>query len=120
MEVELIQICSQEFFGRIVYHCGRGQNWIVTIFTQTCQVFKKKELHILNLELWTFCAGGIHTALFRDCLMYALCQKLYFPSVSLQTCRLLCHVSGTEPLEITCIHAEETFHVIGPQVTQSV
>ncbi|GLD65839.1 alpha-catulin isoform X1, partial [Lates japonicus] len=32
-----------------------------------------------------------------------------------ETCRLLCHVSGTEPLEITCIHAEETFHVIGPQ-----
>ncbi|XP_029976553.1 alpha-catulin [Salarias fasciatus] len=33
-----------------------------------------------------------------------------------ETCRLLCHVSGTEPLEITCIHAEETFHVIGPQI----
>lgn len=41
----------------------------------------KKELHILNLELWPFCAGGIDTALFRDCLMYALCQKLYFPSL---------------------------------------
>uniref|UniRef100_A0A8C5HBC0 Alpha-catulin n=1 Tax=Gouania willdenowi TaxID=441366 RepID=A0A8C5HBC0_GOUWI len=33
-----------------------------------------------------------------------------------EACRLLCHVSGTEPLEITCIHAEETFHVIGPQI----
>ncbi|XP_027031418.1 alpha-catulin isoform X2 [Tachysurus fulvidraco] len=33
-----------------------------------------------------------------------------------ETCRLLCHISGTEPLEITCIHAEETFHVIGPQI----
>ncbi|XP_030644831.1 alpha-catulin isoform X2 [Chanos chanos] len=33
-----------------------------------------------------------------------------------ETCRLLCHVSGTEPLEITCIHAEETFHIIGPQI----
>uniref|UniRef100_A0A8D3E4I8 Alpha-catulin n=1 Tax=Scophthalmus maximus TaxID=52904 RepID=A0A8D3E4I8_SCOMX len=33
-----------------------------------------------------------------------------------ETCRLLCHVSGTEPLEITCVHAEETFHVIGPQI----
>ncbi|XP_034016072.1 alpha-catulin isoform X2 [Thalassophryne amazonica] len=33
-----------------------------------------------------------------------------------ETCRLLCHVSGTEPLEITCIHAEETFHVVGPQI----
>ncbi|CAL1584563.1 unnamed protein product [Knipowitschia caucasica] len=33
-----------------------------------------------------------------------------------ETCQLLCHVSGTEPLEITCIHAEETFHVIGPQI----
>uniref|UniRef100_A0A674DI37 Catenin (cadherin-associated protein), alpha-like 1 n=1 Tax=Salmo trutta TaxID=8032 RepID=A0A674DI37_SALTR len=33
-----------------------------------------------------------------------------------ETCRLLCHVSGTEPLEITCIHAEETFHVTGPQI----
>ncbi|TNN85814.1 Alpha-catulin [Liparis tanakae] len=33
-----------------------------------------------------------------------------------ETCRLLCHVSGNEPLEITCIHAEETFHVIGPQI----
>ncbi|XP_062870271.1 alpha-catulin [Trichomycterus rosablanca] len=33
-----------------------------------------------------------------------------------ETSRLLCHVSGTEPLEITCIHAEETFHVIGPQI----
>ncbi|MEQ2253618.1 Alpha-catulin [Ilyodon furcidens] len=36
--------------------------------------------------------------------------------VRFQACRLLCHVSGTEPLEITCIHAEETFHVIGPQI----
>ncbi|KAJ7991783.1 hypothetical protein DPEC_G00287450 [Dallia pectoralis] len=33
-----------------------------------------------------------------------------------EACRLLCHISGTEPLEITCIHAEETFHVIGPQI----
>ncbi|XP_012685030.1 alpha-catulin isoform X2 [Clupea harengus] len=36
-----------------------------------------------------------------------------------ETCRLLCHVSGTEPLEITCIHAEETFHVIGPQIVSA-
>ncbi|XP_077362441.1 alpha-catulin isoform X2 [Festucalex cinctus] len=33
-----------------------------------------------------------------------------------ENCRLLCHVCGTEPLEITCVHAEETFHVIGPQI----
>nr|XP_014345522.1 PREDICTED: alpha-catulin [Latimeria chalumnae] len=33
-----------------------------------------------------------------------------------ETCRLLRHISGTEPLEITCIHAEETFQVIGPQI----
>ncbi|KAJ3580585.1 hypothetical protein NHX12_034356, partial [Muraenolepis orangiensis] len=33
-----------------------------------------------------------------------------------ETCRLLGHVSGTEPLEITCVHAEETFTVIGPQI----
>ncbi|XP_039382400.1 alpha-catulin isoform X4 [Mauremys reevesii] len=33
-----------------------------------------------------------------------------------ETCRLLRHVSGTEPLEITCIHAEDTFQVIGPQI----
>ncbi|XP_055075444.2 alpha-catulin [Misgurnus anguillicaudatus] len=34
----------------------------------------------------------------------------------LEACRLLCHISGSEPLEITCIHAEETFRVIGPQI----
>uniref|UniRef100_A0A4W3JT76 Alpha-catulin n=1 Tax=Callorhinchus milii TaxID=7868 RepID=A0A4W3JT76_CALMI len=34
----------------------------------------------------------------------------------IETCRLLRHISGTEPLEITCIHAEETFQVIGPQI----
>ncbi|XP_053874516.1 alpha-catulin isoform X2 [Malaclemys terrapin pileata] len=33
-----------------------------------------------------------------------------------ETCRLLRHVSGTEPLEITCIHAEDTFQVTGPQI----
>nr|XP_040142072.1 alpha-catulin isoform X3 [Ictidomys tridecemlineatus] len=33
-----------------------------------------------------------------------------------ETCRLLRHVSGTEPLEITCIHAEETFQVTGQQI----
>ncbi|KAG7469777.1 hypothetical protein MATL_G00132410 [Megalops atlanticus] len=33
-----------------------------------------------------------------------------------ETCQLLRHISGTEPLEITCIHAEETFQVIGPQI----
>ncbi|XP_050020215.1 alpha-catulin isoform X2 [Alexandromys fortis] len=33
-----------------------------------------------------------------------------------ETCRLLRHVSGTEPLEITCIHAEETFLVTGQQI----
>ncbi|XP_003968874.2 alpha-catulin isoform X2 [Takifugu rubripes] len=37
-----------------------------------------------------------------------------------ETCRLLYHVSGSEPLEITCIHAEETFHVIGPQIISAV
>ncbi|XP_012878684.1 PREDICTED: alpha-catulin [Dipodomys ordii] len=34
----------------------------------------------------------------------------------IETCRLLRHVSGTEPLEITCIHAEETFQVTGQQI----
>lgn len=33
-----------------------------------------------------------------------------------ETCRLLRHVSGTEPLEITCMHAEETFQVTGQQI----
>ncbi|XP_029445841.1 LOW QUALITY PROTEIN: alpha-catulin [Rhinatrema bivittatum] len=33
-----------------------------------------------------------------------------------ETCRLLRHVSGTEPLEITCLHAEDTFQVTGPQI----
>ncbi|XP_069769387.1 alpha-catulin isoform X1 [Narcine bancroftii] len=33
-----------------------------------------------------------------------------------ETSRLLRHISGTEPLEITCLHAEETFRVIGPQI----
>ncbi|XP_067425995.1 alpha-catulin isoform X5 [Emydura macquarii macquarii] len=33
-----------------------------------------------------------------------------------ETCRLLRHVSGTEPLEITCVHAEDTFQVTGPQI----
>uniref|UniRef100_A0A2I3FRU0 Alpha-catulin n=1 Tax=Nomascus leucogenys TaxID=61853 RepID=A0A2I3FRU0_NOMLE len=33
-----------------------------------------------------------------------------------ETCRLLRHISGTEPLEITCIHAEETFQVTGQQI----
>ncbi|XP_072460463.1 alpha-catulin [Notamacropus eugenii] len=34
----------------------------------------------------------------------------------IETCRLLRHVSGTEPLEITCMHAEETFQVTGQQI----
>ncbi|XP_044514207.1 alpha-catulin [Gracilinanus agilis] len=34
----------------------------------------------------------------------------------IESCRLLRHVSGTEPLEITCMHAEETFHVTGQQI----
>ncbi|XP_027694910.1 alpha-catulin-like isoform X1 [Vombatus ursinus] len=33
-----------------------------------------------------------------------------------ETCRLLRHISGTEPLEITCMHAEETFQVTGQQI----
>ncbi|XP_025020594.1 alpha-catulin isoform X2 [Python bivittatus] len=33
-----------------------------------------------------------------------------------EICHLLRHVSGTEPLEITCLHAEDTFHVTGPQI----
>ncbi|XP_032716691.1 alpha-catulin isoform X2 [Lontra canadensis] len=33
-----------------------------------------------------------------------------------EVCRLLRHISGTEPLEITCIHAEETFQVTGQQI----
>ncbi|XP_032274207.1 alpha-catulin isoform X4 [Phoca vitulina] len=32
-----------------------------------------------------------------------------------EVCRLLRHISGTEPLEITCAHAEETFQVTGQQ-----
>ncbi|XP_026556809.1 alpha-catulin [Pseudonaja textilis] len=34
----------------------------------------------------------------------------------IEMCHLLRHVSGTEPLEITCLHAEDTFHVTGPQI----
>ncbi|XP_020851348.1 alpha-catulin isoform X1 [Phascolarctos cinereus] len=34
----------------------------------------------------------------------------------IETCRLLRHISGTEPLEITCMHAEETFQVTGQQI----
>lgn len=33
-----------------------------------------------------------------------------------EMCRLLRHVSSTEPLEITCIHAKETFQVTGQQI----
>ncbi|KAM5299335.1 alpha-catulin isoform 2-T2 [Ctenodactylus gundi] len=33
-----------------------------------------------------------------------------------ETCRLLRHVSGTEALEITCTHAEETLQVTGQQI----
>uniref|UniRef100_A0A673VCV9 Alpha-catulin n=1 Tax=Suricata suricatta TaxID=37032 RepID=A0A673VCV9_SURSU len=33
-----------------------------------------------------------------------------------EACRLLRHISGTEPLEITCGHAEETFQVTGQQI----
>ncbi|XP_032274205.1 alpha-catulin isoform X2 [Phoca vitulina] len=33
-----------------------------------------------------------------------------------EVCRLLRHISGTEPLEITCAHAEETFQVTGQQI----
>ncbi|XP_060054969.1 alpha-catulin [Erinaceus europaeus] len=33
-----------------------------------------------------------------------------------ETCRLLRHVSGTEPLEIACVHAEETLQVTGQQI----
>ncbi|XP_072267985.1 alpha-catulin isoform X1 [Pyxicephalus adspersus] len=36
-----------------------------------------------------------------------------------ETCRLLRHVSGTEPLEITCVHAEDTFQVTGPQIVSA-
>ncbi|XP_075682896.1 alpha-catulin isoform X3 [Rhinoderma darwinii] len=36
-----------------------------------------------------------------------------------ETCRLLRHVSGTEPLEITCIHGEDTFQVTGPQIVSA-
>ncbi|XP_013813167.2 alpha-catulin [Apteryx mantelli] len=36
-----------------------------------------------------------------------------------EMCRLLRHVSGTEPLEITCIHAEDTFQVTGPQIVSA-
>ncbi|XP_077348127.1 alpha-catulin isoform X1 [Lithobates pipiens] len=36
-----------------------------------------------------------------------------------ESCRLLRHVSGTEPLEITCIHAEDTFQVTGPQIVSA-
>ncbi|XP_068962065.1 alpha-catulin isoform X2 [Petaurus breviceps papuanus] len=34
----------------------------------------------------------------------------------IEACRLLRHISGTEPLEITCMHAEETFQVTGQQI----
>ncbi|XP_032075240.1 alpha-catulin [Thamnophis elegans] len=34
----------------------------------------------------------------------------------IEICHLLRHVSGTEPLEITCLHAEDTFRATGPQI----
>uniref|UniRef100_UPI0035902E05 alpha-catulin n=1 Tax=Myxine glutinosa TaxID=7769 RepID=UPI0035902E05 len=36
-----------------------------------------------------------------------------------ETCQLLRHVAGTEPLDITCAHAGNTFRVMGPQITSA-
>uniref|UniRef100_A0A8D0HAW9 Alpha-catulin n=1 Tax=Sphenodon punctatus TaxID=8508 RepID=A0A8D0HAW9_SPHPU len=44
------------------------------------------------------------------------CKLLEQKEQLVEMCRLLRHVSGTEPLEIACIHAEDTFQVTGPQI----
>ncbi|XP_040818855.1 alpha-catulin isoform X2 [Ochotona curzoniae] len=51
-----------------------------------------------------------------DALAEYACKLSEQKEQLVETCRLLRHVSGTEPLEITCIHAEETFQVTGQQI----
>ncbi|XP_048371398.1 alpha-catulin isoform X1 [Sphaerodactylus townsendi] len=54
--------------------------------------------------------GDIEAAAEHSCQLSEQKEQL------LEICRLLRHVSGTEPLEITCLHAEDTFQVTGPQI----
>ncbi|XP_037706812.1 alpha-catulin [Choloepus didactylus] len=51
-----------------------------------------------------------------DALAEYACKLSEQKEQLVETCRLLRHVSGTEPLEITCAHAEETFQVTGQQI----
>ncbi|XP_077166508.1 alpha-catulin isoform X6 [Paroedura picta] len=43
-------------------------------------------------------------------------MSIYAGIKEFKICHLLRHVSGTEPLEITCLHAEDTFKATGPQI----
>ena len=70
------------------------------------------------LLLWAFSHEQVHSWVckHKNPMGRMRVWKVTCRHVFLQTCRLLRHVSGTEPLEIMCIHAEETFQVTGQQV----
>ncbi|KAK1173091.1 alpha-catulin [Acipenser oxyrinchus oxyrinchus] len=97
---------------------------------KTCQCMNelKKELHNaaaeLTADLLKYHADHIVLKALKvsggegslEALAKYTCELSEQKEQLVETCRLLRHISGTEPLEITCIHAEDTFQVIGPQI----
>ncbi|XP_041105038.1 alpha-catulin isoform X4 [Polyodon spathula] len=100
---------------------------------KTCQCMNelKKELHNaaaeLAADLLKYHADHIVLKALKvsggegslEALAKYTCELTEQKEQLVETCRLLRHISGTEPLEITCIHAEDTFQVIGPQIISS-
>ncbi|XP_061413185.1 alpha-catulin isoform X1 [Lethenteron reissneri] len=96
--------------------------------TSQCMDEIRKELHVTAVEVAaeSLRANGDH-ALLRALKTAGADGNLELTSEFaarlhelreqlLETSQLLRHVSGTEPLEITCAHAENTFRAIGPQI----
>ncbi|KAG2464899.1 CTNL1 protein, partial [Polypterus senegalus] len=97
---------------------------------KTCQCMNvlKRELHNAAVELTTDLLKhhAEHTVLKAlkisggdgklEAVAEYTCKLSEQKEQLVEACRLLRHISGTEPLEITCIHAEDTFQVIGPQI----
>uniref|UniRef100_S4RP96 Catenin (cadherin-associated protein), alpha-like 1 n=1 Tax=Petromyzon marinus TaxID=7757 RepID=S4RP96_PETMA len=96
--------------------------------TSQCMDEIRKELHVTAVEVAaeSLRANGDH-ALLRALKTAGADGNLELTSEFaarlhelreqlLETSQLLRHVSGMEPLEITCAHAENTFRAIGPQI----
>ncbi|KAK6491234.1 alpha-catulin-like isoform X1 [Huso huso] len=128
LELEQLNAAWMQTVSDFVQEMEEEEEELAILKTCQCMNELKKELHNaaaeLAADLLKYHADHIVLKALKvsggegslEALAEYTCKLSEQKEQLVETCRLLRHISGTEPLEITCIHAEDTFQVTGPQI----